>query len=219
MWAPFLSFFLSRLIKQGALIAIYPGGRSIQYGEDSSSPVTVRFHARSLPRKLLVNPDLALGEAYMDGTLTIEDDNLYGLIELLVVNLAHPSDVWHYRWLARLRRLYRRLAQFNPAERARRNVAHHYDLSGALYDLFLDTDRQYSCAYFRRPEDGLEAAQENKKALIAANPDQVAQVKAQAAEGHAKPKALGWFVGQAMKASGGKANPQALNQILKDKLG
>ena len=168
MWARFLSFFLSRLIKQGALVAIYADGRSKQYGEDSSSPVTVRFHARSLPRKLLVNPDLALGEAYMDGTLTIEEDDIYGLVELLVVNLAHQPDVWHYRSLARLRRLYRRLAQFNPAERARRNVAHHYDLSGALYDLFLDTDRQYSCAYFRRPEDGLEAAQENKKALIAA---------------------------------------------------
>ena len=103
MWALFLSFFLSRLIKQGALIAIYADGRSKRYGEDSSSPVTVRFHARSLPRKLLVNPDLALGEAYMDGTLTIEDDDIYGLIELLVVNLAHQPDVWHYRWLASLR--------------------------------------------------------------------------------------------------------------------
>ena len=102
------------------------------------------------------------------GRQTIEDDDIYGLIELLVVNLAHQPDAWHYRWLARLRRLYRRVAQFNPAERARRNVAHHYDLSGALYDLFLDADRQYSCAYFRRPEDGLEVAQENKKALIAA---------------------------------------------------
>jgi cyclopropane-fatty-acyl-phospholipid synthase len=168
MWAKFLSLFLARLIRQGALVAVYPGGRSVRYGEASSSPVTVRFHARSLPRKLLVNPDLALGEAYMDGTLTIEDDDIYGLIELLVVNLAHQPDVWHYRWLARLRRLYRRLAQFNPAERARRNVAHHYDLSGALYDLFLDTDRQYSCAYFRHPDDSLETAQRDKQALIAA---------------------------------------------------
>lgn len=168
MWGLFLSFFLSRLIKQGALVTIFPDGRSMRYGEGKSSPVTVRFHTRSLLRKLLVNPDLALGEAYMNGTLTVDEDDLYSLVELLVVNLAHQPDVWHYRWLARLRRLYRRLAQFNPAKRARRNVAHHYDLSGALYDLFLDADRQYSCAYFRRPEDGLDAAQENKKALIAA---------------------------------------------------
>jgi cyclopropane-fatty-acyl-phospholipid synthase len=64
--------------------------------------------------------------------------------------------------------MFRRLYQFNPKERARRNVAHHYDLSGALYDLFLDDDRQYSCAYFRRPGDGLETAQEQKKRHIAA---------------------------------------------------
>ncbi len=168
MWDRLLSFFLSRLFKRGALVVIYPDGRSMQYGEDSSSPVTVRFHARSLSRKLLINPDLALGEAYMDGTLTIEEGTLYGLIEQIVVNLAHQPDVGHYRWLARFRWLYRGLAQFNPAKRARRNVAHHYGLSGALYDLFLDADRQYSCAYFRRPEDSLEVAQENKKALIAA---------------------------------------------------
>lgn len=168
MWGLFLSVFLSRLITQGALVTIFPDGSSMRYGEGKSSPVTVRFHTRSLLRKLLVNPDLALGEAYMNGTLTVDEDDLYSLVELLVVNLGHQPDVWHYRWLARLRRLYRRLAQFNPAKRARRNVAHHYDLSGELYDLFLDADHQYSCAYFRRPEDSLDAAQENKKALIAA---------------------------------------------------
>ena len=105
MWAKFLSLFLARLIRQGALVAVYPDGRSVRYGEASSLPVTVRFHTWPLLRKLVLNPDLALGEAYMDGTLTIEDDDIYGLIELLVVNLAHQPDVWHYRWLARLRRL------------------------------------------------------------------------------------------------------------------
>tara|TARA_R110002124_G_scaffold27108_3_gene96957 strand:- start:3884 stop:5116 length:1233 start_codon:yes stop_codon:yes gene_type:complete len=167
MWAKFLSFFLSRLIKRGSLVVVPLDGPSMRFGEPTASPVTVRLHARSLHRKLLINPDLALGEAYMDGTLTVDEDDLYGLIRLLVVNLARQPDVWHYRWLARARWLYRGLAQFNPAERAQRNVAHHYDLSGALYDLFLDEDRQYSCAYFRHPEDSLETAQENKKALIA----------------------------------------------------
>ena len=167
MWSRLISNFLNRLIMKGSLTVVFPDGRAVHYGESSSSPVIVRFHARSLSRKLLINPDLALGEAYTDGTLTVDEDDLCGLIELLVVNLAHQPDVWHYRWLARFRWLYRRLAQFNPAERAQRNVAHHYDLSGALYDLFLDADRQYSCAYFRNPDDSLEAAQENKKALIA----------------------------------------------------
>ena len=168
MWSRLMSIFLNRLIRKGTLTVVLPDGRAVHYGESSSSPVTVRFHARPLSRKLLINPDLALGEAYMDGTLTVDEDDLYGLVELLVVNLAHQPDMWHYRWLVRLRRLYRNLAQFNPVERAQRNVAHHYDLSGALYDLFLDTDRQYSCAYFRHPDDSLEAAQENKKALVAA---------------------------------------------------
>jgi len=167
MWAKFLSFFLSRLIKRGSLVVVSLDGSPMRFGETTAPPVTVRFHSPSLPRKLLINPDLALGEAYMDGTLTVDEDDLYGLIRLLVVNLALQPDVWHYRWLARLRRLYRRLAQFNPTDRAQRNVAHHYDLSGELYDLFLDADRQYSCAYFRSPGDSLETAQENKKALIA----------------------------------------------------
>lgn len=168
MWTRLLSVFLERLIKNGLLVIVCPDGRVVCHGDTSSSPVTVRYHARTLARRLLINPDLALGEAYMDGTLTVDNDDLYGLIELLVINLTQQPDVWHYRWIARLRRLCRRLAQFNPVERAKRNVAHHYDLSSAHYDLFLDADRQYSCAYFHSPDESLEAAQENKKALIAA---------------------------------------------------
>lgn len=64
--------------------------------------------------------------------------------------------------------MMRRLKQYNPIDRARRNVAHHYDLSGQLYDLFLDSDRQYSCAYFISASDSLETAQQNKKRHIAA---------------------------------------------------
>ena len=167
MWARFLSLFLHRLIRQGALVAVFPRGQSV-HGETPAAPVTVRFHTRSLARKLLIDPDLALGEAYMDGTLTVDDDDLYGLLELLLVNLKHQPEARRHRWLAGLRRLYRRPAQFNPAGRARRNVAHHYDLSSDLYALFLDRDRQYSCGYFRHPDDSLEAAQQAKKAHIAA---------------------------------------------------
>lgn len=115
MWIKLLSIFLKRLIRQGSLIVVYPDGRSIQYGDGSTPSATMRFHAHSLPRKLLINPELTLGEAYMDGTLTVDQDDFYGLIELLVVNLTRHPDVWHHRWQANLRRFHRRLAQFNPA--------------------------------------------------------------------------------------------------------
>ena len=58
--------------------------------------------------------------------------------------------------------------QFNAAARARRNVAHHYDLNGQLYSLFLDRDLQYSCAYFPKGTETLEEAQTAKKRHIAA---------------------------------------------------
>ncbi len=168
MWNKLLSSFLRRFIKHGALVLVSPDGRSQRYGEAGAAAITMRLHDRALPRKLLTDPDLSLGEAYMDGTLTVDADDIYGLIELFLVNLGHQKDAWHHRWLSRLRRAGRGVAQFNPVGRARRNVAHHYDLSGKLYELFLDSDRQYSCAYFRHPDDSLETAQEAKKAHIAA---------------------------------------------------
>jgi cyclopropane-fatty-acyl-phospholipid synthase len=102
----------------------------------------------------------------MDGTLTIEEGSLYDFLDLLVANdVAHPHELMRLCRAAAL--LVRRVYQLNPVWRARRNVAHHYDLSDQLYELFLDRDRQYSCAYFRSPEDDLETAQENKKRHIA----------------------------------------------------
>ena len=112
----------------------------------------MRLHDRALHRKLVVNPHLYLPEAYMDGTLTVEDGgDIYALIELMVRNDDAMVDDPLWRLIARMRRLTRRLHQYNPVPRSRQNVAHHYDLSDQLYDLFLDRDRQYSCAYFRQP--------------------------------------------------------------------
>ena len=62
----------------------------------------------------------------------------------------------------------RRLQQMNLPGRSRRNVAHHYDLDAGLYALFLDEDRQYSCAYFPRDDMTLDEAQLAKKQHIAA---------------------------------------------------
>jgi len=168
MWTKLLSSFFRRLIEHGALVLVFPDGHDQRYGDAGAPAITVRLHDRSLPRRLLTNPTLSLGEAYMDGTLTVDGDDIYGLVELLLVNLNRRKGTWYHRWLSRLRRAGRGFAQFNPVGRARKNAAHHYDLSGKLYELFLDTDRQYSCAYFSHPGDSLETAQEAKKAHIAA---------------------------------------------------
>jgi cyclopropane-fatty-acyl-phospholipid synthase len=118
--------------------------------------------------ELALNPELKLGELYMEGRLTVENGDIADLLSLLMSNLAVHTP----RGVLKLERLWRRwtrwLAQLNYSSRARRNVAHHYDLSGMLYDLFLDRDRQYSCAYYSAPAESLEEAQVGKKRHIAA---------------------------------------------------
>jgi cyclopropane-fatty-acyl-phospholipid synthase len=161
--------FFRRLIEIGDLTVIDAGGRTHRFaGKDAGPDVVIRLHDRALHRRLLTNPYLAFGEAYMDGTLTIEKGTIYDALDLAARNIGTVDRFP----LQRLRDLFRRalaaIETYNPVPRAQRNVAHHYDLSGALYDLFLDEDRQYSCAYFRSDADSLETAQANKKAHIAA---------------------------------------------------
>ncbi len=155
------------LIKEGRLDVIDAKGRRHSFGPGGGPAVTVRFHDRALQRKLLTNPKLYLGEAYMDGSVTVEEGTLYELLDLVTRNLAtverHPLQAVQEFFGRALRFIH----THNPVERAQRNVAHHYDLSGALYDLFLDVDRQYSCAYFATDNDTLELAQLNKKRHIA----------------------------------------------------
>ncbi len=167
MWIRLLSRLLDRLVRRGALIVVFPDGSARRYGEAAAPPVTVRLHAASVARRLALDPELALGEAYPDGTLSVDGDDIDGLLDLLVRHQPDRPAGRRQAGLARLRRSFRALAQLNPVGRALRNAAHHYDLSDGLYALFLDADRQYSCAYFRHPGDSLEAAQAEKKALLA----------------------------------------------------
>jgi cyclopropane-fatty-acyl-phospholipid synthase len=118
--------------------------------------------------QLGLNPDLALGELYMDGRLTVENGDIRSLLDLLMCNLGKSGPHGVQKLGRALRHFTRAIAQFNPAGRAKDHVAHHYDLSGKLYDLFLDEDRQYSCAYFSDPIESLEEAQIAKKRHIAA---------------------------------------------------
>ena len=117
--------------------------------------------------RLALHPELVLGEAYIDGTLTVEEGTVGELLDMLGTNVA-CFDGRVDRVTQFLDRVIEPIAAYNPIARARRNVAHHYDLTGALYDLFLDRDRQYSCAYFQSPTDSLEEAQTAKKRHLAA---------------------------------------------------
>jgi cyclopropane-fatty-acyl-phospholipid synthase len=119
-------------------------------------------------RRLILDPQLALGEAYMRGQLVLEAGRIYDFLELVLSNAQHHPPP---RWTATAdaaRYLIRRIKQFNPSRRAQRNVAHHYDIDGAIYDLFLDRDRQYSCAYFEEGITDLDEAQLAKKRHLAA---------------------------------------------------
>jgi cyclopropane-fatty-acyl-phospholipid synthase len=159
---------LQHTIKVGRLTLIDATGKAHVFQGGPGPSRTIRLHDRSLHWRLLLNPKLAFGEAWMDEKITCEDGTIYDMLDLLGRNLAHlerhPSQVWREK----LGRLARLLHSYNPIGRSRRNVAHHYDLSGALYDLFLDKDRQYSCAYFGSDNDNLETAQANKKLHLAA---------------------------------------------------
>jgi cyclopropane-fatty-acyl-phospholipid synthase len=148
----------------------WPDGQTTTYQGDKPGPhVGLRITSRAAVRHLMLNPSLAVGEAYMDGTLNPDGCSLFDLLDLLVSNLwINTKALPVARLRSALRGLTRRLDQHNPAARAQRNAAHHYDLNGRLYSLFLDRDRQYSCAYFRRGDETLEEAQAAKKRHLAA---------------------------------------------------
>ncbi len=162
-----LRHLLERVIRVGRLKVVDARGRTHTFGEGGGHTSTIRLHDPKLHYKLFFHPSLYLGEAFMDGTLTIEEGGLEDFLALMLSNMereeAHPVQL-HFetvqRWLRPLRTL-------NDLGKAKRNVAHHYDLSGRLYDLFLDKDRQYSCAYFTSGNESLEVAQDNKKGHIA----------------------------------------------------
>ncbi len=164
MWYTIFLRMIRSIMRDGALKITMPDGRTKTFGNDAGKPVAVTLTDPALPRKFVLNPELAVGEAYMDGTLIIENNDLYGLIGLGIRNFSIGAGHGLERCFGGI---MGRLDQINPMSRARRNVAHHYDLSGRLYDLFLDSDKQYSCAYFRDPGMSLEEAQIAKKQHIA----------------------------------------------------
>jgi cyclopropane-fatty-acyl-phospholipid synthase len=158
--------FLGRFVRHGSLTVTTAGGRTCTFGDGSRRPVTVRFASAAAQRAVLFDPELKLGEAYMDGSLIVERGSIADLLALLLAQERFGGRNWLLPRL--LRYLFRRLQQFNLRSRSRTNVAHHYDLDGRLYSLFLDGDRQYSCAYFENPDQSLDDAQLAKKRHLAA---------------------------------------------------
>jgi cyclopropane-fatty-acyl-phospholipid synthase len=173
MWDKLFDRMARTIVRRGTLHVTLPDGRRITAGDSTAPEIAIRLTDPDLPRRILLDPDLAVGEGYMDGTLLIEGDDLRGFLALVMRNVGATPGIdqvpglWWQRPRALSRRMARRWHQWNPAPRARANVAHHYDLSGALYDLFLDADRQYSCAYFTGPAMTLEEAQAAKKRHVA----------------------------------------------------
>jgi cyclopropane-fatty-acyl-phospholipid synthase len=151
---------LRSFLKDGALIVRLPDGAALRIGagREEDVPLVVRIRDAKTLMRIARDPQLAAGEAYMDGALTIERGTLYDLLEVAARNSPHLPR----------RRPFAALSAGNGRGAARRNVAHHYDLSGELYRLFLDADRQYSCAYFTDPDLSLEEAQAAKKRHLAA---------------------------------------------------
>jgi cyclopropane-fatty-acyl-phospholipid synthase len=162
-----LQAVLSRIIRQGTLRVTTASGNTFTVGDGTGEPISVRFITRAAALAVLYDPDLKLGEAYMNGTLVIEEGSIDELLALVLSqDRARPPRRWvGPLWIARY--LYHRI-QLHGRRRARKNVAHHYDLDGRMYSLFLDADRQYSCAYFETPDQSVDDAQVAKKRHLAA---------------------------------------------------
>jgi cyclopropane-fatty-acyl-phospholipid synthase len=161
-----LYLLLKAFLRRGTFKLTTSSGKTFTLGDNIGSPVAVRFTTRVAELAMILDPELKLGESYMDGSLVVEQGTIADALEIA---LGQDTELPHWarpQWM--LRYVARRVAQFNPRKRARRNVAHHYDLDSRLYSLFLDADRQYSCAYFEHPEQSLDDAQLAKKRHLAA---------------------------------------------------
>jgi cyclopropane-fatty-acyl-phospholipid synthase len=159
---------ISKLLKQGSITLVGPDGKRETCGPGGGRHLTIRFTDRRVPLEIIKNPRLGMGEAYMDGRVIVEDGTVLDLLEMITSSNRWEDGgkgrkIYGKSKLKQLQALIRR----NDPRRSRRNVAHHYDLGNELYELFLDDDMQYSCAYYTDPSNSLEQAQADKKAHIA----------------------------------------------------
>ena len=155
--------FLNNLFKKDGFVLIDANSKKYIIGTpDKTKPLTLKLLDKNLHFKLLIDPDLYFGEAYTDGSLAIENGSLTDFLELAFKNIGRNETNNYGYILNKMRGTYRYFTNFNFAKRSKKNVAHHYDISDGLYELFLDSKMQYSCAYFKNENDTLETAQNNK---------------------------------------------------------
>ena len=159
----YLANYLNELIKEDGFILLDANSNNYVIGNPKKqNPIKLKLLDKSLHYKLLFYPDLFLGEAYSNGSAVIENGTLTEFLDIALKNVGRNETNTLSEFLNKLRGTYRFLTNFNLIKKSKLNVAHHYDISEDLYGLFLDSKRQYSCAYFKNENDDLETAQTNK---------------------------------------------------------
>jgi len=158
-----LARFLNKLFKKGGFILVDANSKKYIIGSpDKLNPITIKLLKKKLHYQLLLYPDLYFGEAYANGNIKIENGTLTDFLNLALMNVGRNELNFFSQLFNKLRGSYRFLTNFNFIKKSKMNVAHHYDISDDLYDLFLDSKKQYSCAHFKDENDSLETAQNNK---------------------------------------------------------
>ena len=158
-----LKNFCESLFKEDGFILVDANSKEYKIGKPKKDiPIKLKILDKSLHYKLLLLPDLYLGEAYTNGSVVIENGSITDFLEIAMKNIGRGETNIYAKTIKKVFGTYRYLTNFNFINRSKSNVAHHYDISEKLYDLFLDENRQYSCAYFKNDNDSLETAQKNK---------------------------------------------------------
>ena len=159
----YLARFLEKIIKKDGFVLIDANSNKYIIGKPKKeNAITLKLLDKKLHYKLLFYPDLYFGEAYTDGSLRIENGTLSDFLEIFIKSIGRSQINIFSKLLNKLRGSYRFFTNYNFVEKSKKNIAHHYDISESLYELFLDPKRQYSCAYFKDENDSLEEAQNNK---------------------------------------------------------
>ena len=155
--------FLNNLIQYDGFELVDANSKKYVIGNPiREKPIVLKLLDQKLMQKLLINPDLYFGEAYMNGSLVIENGTITEFLDLAFRNIGRGDINFYGTVIKKIKGTFRYLTSFNKIVKSKENVAHHYDISEKLYDLFLDKNRQYSCAYFKNENDTLEEAQKNK---------------------------------------------------------